>query len=139
MNDLDQIIEQAHDKYWDDGFESLAPHERIAFAVHLVDFEVNNGGFEQYFENTSNWDLISTAQTALGVIRAAGKKQLFDLALQIAMDGKSVEEFIDPILGIHLPDDKVIQALDRIDGEYYKLDATEDVYRLLERYLQGLT
>lgn len=106
--ELDQIIERAHDKYWDKGFSSLTERARVVYSVHLVEFEVSNGGFDQYFSNTSDWDLISTAIHAFEIIRASARKTLLERAIITAMAGKTVEDFIDPRMGIHIADEEFI-------------------------------
>ena len=45
----DAILEKSH---YGDCAEKLNPHERVILVVRLVEDEVNNGGFSQFFYNT---------------------------------------------------------------------------------------
>ena len=53
----DFIIKQMHhlcDKSnYGDAIDKLNSHERVFFAAQLLEQEVNNGGFDQYFSNSS--------------------------------------------------------------------------------------
>jgi hypothetical protein len=46
------LVETVHNS--PNGFDSLSEHEKLYFAVSLLQLEVNNGGFHQYFFNSSS-------------------------------------------------------------------------------------
>lgn len=55
---------------WDrDGFGTLTAAEKVAYCVDALEREVNNGGFEQYFFNSSG-DTAVEAESALEAIGA---------------------------------------------------------------------
>lgn len=60
-------------RYDRDGFESLTLAERVAYCVDALEREVNNGGFEQFFLNSSGDTVPETlaALEAIGAVRAA--------------------------------------------------------------------
>jgi hypothetical protein len=54
---------------WDrDGFAALTPEEQVAYCVDALEREVNNGGFDQFFWNTSG----NTAHETLAALKAIG-------------------------------------------------------------------
>lgn len=57
------------------GFESLSEMEKLYFAVRLLEREVYNGGFEQYFFNSSG-SFYEHAARGLQVVGAARSAQL---------------------------------------------------------------
>lgn len=55
------------------GFSALTEPERVVFCVDKLEQEVNNGGFEQYFRNSSgdNAAVTPSALRALGALQVA--------------------------------------------------------------------
>jgi len=51
-----------------DGFDELTSAERVAYCVDALEREVNNGGFQQFFWNSSG----DTAAETLGALEAIG-------------------------------------------------------------------
>lgn len=60
-------------RYDRDGFAALTPAERVAYCVDAVEREVNNGGFRQFFDNSSGDTALDTvaALEAIGAPQAA--------------------------------------------------------------------
>lgn len=65
---LSEAIEAACDRHRDVGFESLSEIDRILVVVWALEADVNNGGFHQYYFNSSG----DTAQYAPTALRAVG-------------------------------------------------------------------
>jgi len=66
MDDLDFVLETIEpwlDKYHRDGVEALSPTEALGVGVWLLEAEVNNGGFDQYYFNTSGVLAVSTVRS----------------------------------------------------------------------------
>jgi Domain of unknown function (DUF4375) len=78
-----RLVERVYDTAT--GFEGLSEPEKRYFAVQVVDGEVHNGGFEQYFFNSSasDYDLAVAgleemgAERVLALLRSA-RQVLFD-------------------------------------------------------------
>jgi hypothetical protein len=95
------------------GYERLTRGERLVDAVNWLDMEVNNGGFDQYFTNTSGDHALET----VGYLREIGAEHTAGL-LQKAM---SV-----------FPD--ATPPRDQMERGYLLMDRGEDV----EEFLYGL-
>jgi hypothetical protein len=65
-------------RYDRDGFESLSAAERVAYCVDALEREVNNGGFGQFFANSSGNTSVETvaALKKIGAVQAANLVQL---------------------------------------------------------------
>ncbi|SHN37355.1 protein of unknown function [Rhizobacter sp. OV335] len=134
MEDLDyvlEVIEPWISQYLTHGAESLSQLEAVGVGVWLLDAEVNNGGFDQYYFNTRGALALETVQ-ALRSIGAGEAASLLEAA------NKDV-----PILP--LPDDREerIVKLEEIaessrfaslETEYYR--GREDRIALLAEYLR---
>ncbi|KQW04488.1 MULTISPECIES: DUF4375 domain-containing protein [unclassified Rhizobacter] len=134
MEDLDYLLEVIKpwiSKYLSHGAESLSQVEAVGVGVWLLDAEVNNGGFDQYYFNTRGVLALKTVQ-ALRAIGAGEAASLLEAA------NKDV-----PILP--LPDDREerIVKLEEIaessrfaslETEYYS--GREDRIALLAEYLR---
>ena len=68
------------------GWDELTPIQRQVLAVQLLEGEVNNGGFDQYFFNSSG-DSWPDAQAGLQAIGATAVAKLLDQALARFGDG----------------------------------------------------
>ena len=67
-------IEPWIDKYIDQGVDALSHQEAIGVGVWLLETEVNNGGFDQYYFNTGGVLAIPTVEalTKIGATDTAG-------------------------------------------------------------------
>lgn len=84
MSDLDDVLNALDpwlDKYVTGGLEALSPAEATAVGVWLLDAEVNNGGFDQYYFNTGG-ELAALTVQALRDIGAMQTASLLDAANQ---------------------------------------------------------
>jgi len=61
-----------------DGFEALTPAERVAYCVDALEREVANGGFEQFFSNSSG----DTAMETVAALEEIGAAQAAALTRQ---------------------------------------------------------
>ena len=59
---------------------SLSPGMRMAWGVFMVDSEVNNGGFNQFFWNSSS-DYVDEARVGFDLIGAGEQRALLDEAV----------------------------------------------------------
>lgn len=69
-NTYDKILEKCN---YGDNIEKLNEHERILFITQIVEGEVNNGGFSQFFYNSSGnfSNEIVEAFTQIGALKTA--------------------------------------------------------------------
>ena len=72
MDDFEYVLEVIDpwiNKYHEHGYEALSPEEMVGVGVWLLEAEVNNGGFDQYYFNSAGELAIPTV-TALRTIGA---------------------------------------------------------------------
>jgi len=75
----------------DEGWDGLTKEEQHIVAVRTLDSEVRNGGFAQYFFNSSgdNW---KSAQAGLAACKASEFKEILDAAVEKFPDSQPPEE-----------------------------------------------
>ena len=110
------LCDKVHDK--SNGFSELSENEKIYFAVNILSGEVYNGGFDQFFGNSSG-EYYTYAELGLMRISASSSLRLLRKAKQFAFGDKKVPEdqgdrweFLK-----RLPDES---ELDALDTEFYK-------------------
>ena len=83
------MVERVHNS--PNGFDSLSEHEKLYYAVGLLQLEVYNGGFDQYFVNTSSshYQYAEKGLTALG---ATDTLDLLHQAKEMLFPGTPVPE-----------------------------------------------
>lgn len=108
---------------------------KMLYATWVVETEVNNGGFEQYFANTEG----RTAEAALEGFKLVGAKQHARLlAAAMAIRAKSQGETSAAHEGASRetpPESSEHTTLDGLDSKYYGLK--EDLSALRVRYIRA--
>jgi len=119
-------------RYDRDGFDSLSAAERVAYCVDALEREVNNGGFEQFFGNSSG-DTAAETDAALQAIGAAQAASLLQSATSLFPNGAPPRD----------PDERV-EAIDALSDEarskWGELDARfcaypDDLTSLMRRFV----
>jgi hypothetical protein len=135
-DDLDLVFEVTNrylDVYLLHGKAALKPEEAELLAVWLLDAEVNNGGFNQYFGNTLG-DLISEAIEGLENIGAEDLASIADAAAAELPDNfassspERRREQIDELLA------SWGSRLGCYDTQYY--ESKDDPIQLLAAYIR---
>lgn len=121
-------------RYDRDGVAALTPAELVAYCVDALEREVNNGGFDQFFWNSSG-DAAHQTHAALVEIGAPAAADL-------------VREAIAAFPGAKVPADrgereKVLESLPEsarekwaeLDGRFYEYP--DDLTALMRRYVQA--
>ena len=117
-----------------DGFESLTEPERVLFSVWDAVGQIENGGFDQFFYNSSG-DFAAEAVTALSSIGAANKAAVVKRAIALFPDSlppRNRDERIEVLDHISGPGDE--DPFDSLNEEFYAI--AEDTDRLLEAYVE---
>jgi hypothetical protein len=101
------------------GLDALSNEERQFYLVEELLAELNNGGFDQYFTNSSgqNWS------ETLSVLEKLGFKSLAKLGKKAHAIYESDQD----------EDDKLDQ-LDELDSKFYEIDETEIYKKLLSLF-----
>lgn len=121
-----------------EGFTSLSHPNKLLFASNLVSHEVYNGGFDQYFFNSSS-DYYRFAVEGLTEMKATESLRLLILAKQIIFDQLNVPSNTEERRRILLKRDTNLQekqdfALDLLDKEFWK--DTDNLREIMNNFAQ---
>lgn len=127
---LDDLGNRIQDRCRTEGFSQLSPIEKTVYATFFVWDEVYNGGFKQFFHNSSG-DAAGTTPQAL---REIGATKLADIA-QRANDvfvrhaGKSFPmTWDDRIKACETMSEEIDNSLDQLTDEFYQdIDKIRDL------------
>ena len=104
-----------------DGESALNADERIVLAVEALEREVNNGGYSQFFDNSSRQfaPVIVNALVRIGCPKAAAITQKAIDALHLpSLTVEAIETAMDDV-------DEIEEALNECDNSYY--NSGEDI------------
>jgi len=123
-----ELVSKVHDS--PGGFAVLTEDEKIYFSVGILDGEVYNGGFVQFFDNSSG-EYYRYAE--LGLIRLGAKSSLKLLreAKKLAFGEGGVPKE-QSIRWKYVKSETVSNSLDSMDTEYY--NCPEDIGSLMEQF-----
>jgi hypothetical protein len=114
------------------GVQSLTDEERIVLAVEALEREVNNGGYDQFFINSSR----EFAPTVVGALQRIGCKKTATIT-QRAIEALGVSdvtsETIDAAMAVD--DEQRLVKLNRCDDSYYK--STEPIAKRLFAFIKA--
>ena len=115
------------------GDESLSEQERVVIAVEALEREVNNGGFEQFFYNSSN----EFASIVADSLRKIGVPQVAEIA-EDAIDALEIEG--EPSVEnierrIFQEDEQRSRKLGECDDRYYEIagDLSEPLFEYIKK------
>ncbi len=118
------------------GYESLTPEERVFWNVYLLELEVDNGGYDQYFHNSSGEyaNEVVAALRTLGAVRAAE-------ITQAAIDAVFPRGFVpvDQEQRWQQMRESEVTAPKALNGpthDYWNNEQTEDVFPLLQAFAE---
>ena len=127
------LSELVFPRYDRDGFAALTPAEQVAYCVDALEREVNNGGFDQFFWNSSG----DTAHETVQALRTIGASQAAAM----------VQEAIAAFPGARAPADRsererVMEKMGEaprqkwfeLDGRFYEYP--DDLTTLMRGYVQ---
>jgi hypothetical protein len=135
MNDVDYVLETVDpwlSKYIASGPEALSELEKVGVGVWLLDAEVNNGGFDQYYFNTRGVLALDTVKS-LRSIGAQETASMLEAAnaeftkLPLPEDRGERNRLLDEV--------REKRGFRALDTEYYH--ERENRIGLLARYLRG--
>ncbi len=117
------------------------PHaQKVVYTVSVLNWQVENGGFHQYFLNSYGQFAYITIEN-LKLIGAVNKADLLDAATQLVNEDYLIEDTIRHLIfnkelsKIVDFDDVLFDKLNELDDNYYELE-DEDIIGLLEEYLK---
>jgi hypothetical protein len=124
---------------WNKYYLELPEKEQVVYTVVLFDWQVNNGGFHQYFLNPYGVFCYYTVEN-LVKIKCAKQADLLERAISVIYDQTHQKgEFLRKIFNRKLEsvngfDGPVLEELSLLDNKYYEI-AEDDVNNKLRDYL----
>lgn len=129
--DYPESYEQVSEKYDKSGFESLAEEERTVYVVWWLEAEVNNGGFHQYFWNSSS-DRANEALAEFEKVGAIKTAALLKSAMTIAFGDESPINRSARQALLEINGESKLEKLGKLDMDFYEYN--ENFYEYINRY-----
>jgi len=116
------------------GYEALTPSEQVVFCLDGLEREVNNGGFHQFFLNSSGDHSLATppALRALGAVRVAA---IVEQALAVFPAGRPAQEPSRRRAQVEALGESQLGDLERLDAAFRKYP--EPLAELERRYVRA--
>ena len=130
---LIQLAESDKARFFKVAFEELTAAEHVFLCVWELEAEVNNGGFDQYFSNTSGDYArhVEAARTAIGAKRMQKiVRQAIDTVGEEVLS-EDQEQRQERLLAL---DEDKLEKLEKIDQLYFAYP--DNVTKLLYAYVQ---
>lgn len=127
--DIDNLLTTI---FYKDPHKLSEPEKNIVF-IEMLEREVNNGGFDQFFDNSSG-DHTQEIRNALKLIGSKRFLDIFEQAIAVFPDGNAPKdwdkrhEVLEPIL------DDAWPVWEKLDKEFCKYE--EDIYTLMIDYIK---
>jgi hypothetical protein len=134
----EKIDDWSQTKKWYNTVFELSEPVRFTYCIGVLNMQVMNGGFEQYYDN----DYGIFAEETLKGLKKIGAELTHEL-LKASLDilkkhNKTQSDLFEFITESKYWDNKEIeQVLDRLDDQYYNLEDKEDLTELLGNYLRN--
>ncbi|SHF10593.1 DMP19 family protein [Chryseobacterium vrystaatense] len=124
--------------HWYSYVINLPTHLKVTYLLVILENQVLNGGFHQYFANGYGQFSKETV-SALIEIGAFKKSNVLDKALnivqgEIIVDEEFRSELLNRTLKRFFDDDDLYDSLEKLDDNYYDVEE-EDISKLLGEYL----
>lgn len=119
-------------KVQEDDLITLNEKENVIYLIAILELEVKNGGFKQYFFNASS-SLATLTLESLEKVGAVKTKGLLEKAIRVAFDKeipKDRDKRLEKLLALDKSDEAKLYELDQ---EFYKHD--ENIEELVNAYL----
>lgn len=116
------------------GYESLSQAEQVVYCIWWLEGEVNNGGFYQFFLNSSG-DLYSETSAALLKIGATRTSGLLETACRLAFDDAPSKDQAKRQAALDSRGANLVDDLSELDRRFYEYE--EDLTQLVNRYLDA--
>lgn len=130
---LIQLAEHDKARFFKVAFEELTLPEQVFLCVWELEAEVNNGGFDQYFSNSSG-DYARHVESALVAIGAKRMQKIVRQAIETVGEEVLAEDQEHRQERLLALDEERLERLEKIDQLYYAYP--ENVTKLLFAYVQ---
>lgn len=119
-------------KVKDNDLVTLNEKENIIYSIAILEQEVNNGGFNQYFFNSSG-ELALLTLVSLEKVKATKTKGLLEEAIQVAFNGDIPNDWNKRQEKLLTLDESQTSRLHALDQEFYKYK--DNITQMVNDYL----
>lgn len=133
-NEAIMAIDEYLFRRFDDDASSLSGPEKIFVYVENVEREVNNGGFSQFFYNSSG-DYAHESVDALQAIGAEATADLLQKAIEQFPNGRVPKDEDERTAVLDQIDETAEDAWNNLDDEFYEY--TDNIAALLLEYVRN--
>jgi len=135
----DESILHDFDK-WNTYYLDLPRKEQLTYSICLLDWQVKNGGFHQYFFNSYGIFCFYTVEN-LREIKCDAHADLLYQAISIIYDHKEQQQdfqrrlFHRKVEAISDFKEIIIEKFEPLEEEYYRIEESEEIHNKLGNYL----
>ena len=126
------IYDAIFSKVGQTGYDSLSEQEKVIYCIGQLEAEINNGGFNQFFWNSSG-DYLNETLSSLEKIEAIQTKSILEeaasyLGSNIPKNQTARQELLESIK------EEFEEKLEELDGRFYRYE--DDIASLVNSYLE---
>ena len=114
------------------GYDNLSEQEKLIYCIWWLEGEVNNGGFHQFFSNSSG-DYTNEILGFLITIQANHTAELLSQASMVAFGGHAPADQDIRVQLLEKNEEANIEKLNLLSTEFYKYK--DDIAGLVNKYL----
>jgi Domain of unknown function (DUF4375) len=126
------LAESPTNRFWRVDYEALSRPERVFRAIWELEAQVNNGGFHQFFYNTSG-EIAPFVVDALRSIGASAMAEIVERALQLVSPDIPWRDYEARRARVMALGPEIEEQLDSIDQDFFKYP--DNLTALLHRYV----
>lgn len=108
--------------------ETLSEEQKLVYAIWILDMNVKNGGFQQYYHN-SNGEIYDISATAAKEMKMENVFDIVTKANKLFLTDNSENREISFT-------DMQRDELSKLDREYYKADTDKFIYNSISNYIK---
>lgn len=112
-----------------DFVESLPKEQKLIYAIWILDMNVKNGGFQQYYHN-SNGEIYDISATAAKEMKMKNVFEIITKANKLFLADNSENKEI-------AFSDMQRDELSKLDREYYQADTDKYIYNSIANYIKS--
>ena len=134
----EKINDWSQTKMWYERVFELSEPVRYTYGIGVLNMQVMNGGFEQYYDN----DYGIFAEETLNGLKKIGAELTFRIlksSVEILKKHKEPQTDLFNFIteSKYWENEEIEEVFDRLDEQYYKLEEKEDLTELLGNYLRN--
>ncbi|MTI22763.1 DUF4375 domain-containing protein [Fulvivirga sp. RKSG066] len=129
------VTDWTNHELWSDAVDELDANERAVYLIGVLNQQVMNGGFIQYFDNSYGMFGYETLRV-LRTVGAVNSANLLELALKIVNREQLTPDQFSKYIATNIVADELGDELDQLDEQYYKLENTEYLEELLANWIK---